>query len=55
MVALNKKFSQINNKIDKFYFDKEDDIKSKYQYLRKCILAWLRVTKVKNDNENDEG
>ena len=54
MLALNKIFSQINNKIDNFYFDKEDDIKNEYQYLRKYILAWLRVTKVKNDNDNDE-
>ena len=54
MVALNKTLSQINNIIDKFYFDKEDDIRNEYQYLRKCILAWLRVTKVESDNDNDE-
>ena len=39
MVALNKILSQINIILDKFYFDKEDDIKSEYQYLRKRILA----------------
>ena len=58
MVALIKILCQITNIIDNIYFDKDDDIKSEYQYLRKCILAWLRVTntepKVTNDNENDE-
>ena len=54
MVALNKILSQINNIIDKIYFDKEDDIKSECQYLRKCILAWLRVTNTEPKAENDE-
>ena len=54
MVALNKVLSQINIITDKFNFDKEDDLKNEYQYLRKCILAWLRVTKVENDNDKDE-
>ena len=31
IVTLNKILSQINNKKDKFYFDKEADIKSEYQ------------------------
>ena len=54
MMPLNKMLSQINNIIDKYQFDKEDDIKSYYQCSRKCILAWLRVTKVENDSDNDE-
>ena len=32
MVAVKKIISQINNLIDKFYFDKEDDTKSEDQY-----------------------
>ena len=54
MVALNKILSQINIIIDKFYSDKEDNVKSENQYLRNFILAWLRVTKVENDYDSDE-
>ena len=54
MVAMNNIISQINIIIDKFYYDKEDNIKSKNQYLRNCIIDWLRVTKVENDNDSDE-
>ena len=53
MVALNKILSQISNIINNF-FDKEDGIKNDYQILWKCVLAWFRVTKVENDNDNDE-
>ena len=47
VVALKKLLSQINLILDKFYFDKEDDIKTEYHFLRKCILAWLEVCNTK--------
>ena len=46
--------SQINLIIDKFYLDKESDIKQLYRDLRKRILAWLKECNTKQEVDNDE-
>ena len=47
--------SQINLIIDRFYLDKESDIKQLYRDLRKRLLAWLKenntIPEVEVDND----
>ena len=48
--------SQINLIIDRFYLDKESDIKKLYRDLKKRILAWLKENNTMPEVEvdNDE-
>ena len=54
MVSLLAVLSQINLIIDRFYLDKESDIKQLYRDLRKRILAWLKENNTKPEVDNDE-
>ena len=54
MVSLLAVLSQINLIIDRFYLDKESDIKQLYRDLRKRILAWLKENNTKTAVDNDE-
>ena len=56
MVSILSVLSQINLIIDKFYLDKESDIKKLYCDLRKRILVWLKenITKPEVEVDNDE-
>ena len=54
MVSMLAVLSQINLSIDRFYLDKESDIKQLYRDLRKRILAWLKENKTKPEVDNDE-
>ena len=46
--------SQINLTVDRFYSDKESDIKQLYRDLRKRILAWLKENNSRPEVDNDE-
>ena len=54
MVSMLEVLSQINLIIDRFYLDKESDIKQLYRDLRKRILAWLKENNTKPEVDNDE-
>ena len=54
MVSMLAVLSQINLIIDRFYLDKESDIKQLYRDLRKRILAWLKEIHTKPEVDNDE-
>ena len=47
MVAMSTILSQINLIIEKFYSEKESDIKKRYCNLRKRISAWLEESNTK--------
>ena len=47
MVSMLAVLSQINLIIDRFYLDKESDIKQLYRDSRKRILAWLKENNTK--------
>ena len=52
MVSMFAVLSQINLIIDKFYLDKESDIKKLYCELRKRILVWLKENNTKPEVDN---
>ena len=54
MVSMLAVLSQINLIIDRFYLDKESDIKQLYRDLRKRILAGLKEKNTKLEVDNDE-
>ena len=54
MVAMSAILSQINLIIEKFYLDKESDIKKQYYKLRKRILAWLEESNTKPEIEDQQ-
>ena len=56
MVSMQAVLCQINLIIDRFYLDKESDIKQLYRDLRKRILAWLKENNTMPEVEvdNDE-
>ena len=54
MVSMLAILSQINLIIDRFYLDKESDIKQLFCDLRKRILAWLKENNTKPEIDNDE-
>ena len=54
MVSMLAVLSQINLIIDRFFLDKESDIKQLYRDLRKRILAWLKENMTKPEVDNDE-
>ena len=56
MVSMLAVLSQINPIIDRFYLDRESDIKQLYRDLRKRILAlaWLRESNTEPEVDNDE-
>ena len=54
MVSMLAVLSQINLIIDRFYLDKESDIKQLYRDLRKRILAWLKEENTKPEVDNDD-
>ena len=54
MVSMLAVFSQINLLTDRFYLDKDSDIKKQYSTLRKRILAWLQEKKTLPKVDNDE-
>ena len=54
MVSMLAVLSQINLIIDRFYLDKESDIKQLYRDLRKRILAWLKEHNTKPEVDNDD-
>ena len=45
---------QINLIIEKFYLNKESDIKQLYRDLRKRILPWLKESNIKPEVNNEE-
>ena len=54
MVSMFAVLSQINLIIDRFYLDRESDIKQLYCDLRKRILVWLKENNTKLEVDNDE-
>ena len=54
MVSISVVLSQVNLIIDRFYFDKESDIKEQYSTLTKRILAWRREISAKPEADKDE-
>ena len=54
MVSMTRVLSQIILIIDRFYLDKESDIKQLYRDLRKRILAWLKENNTMPEVDNDE-
>ena len=54
MVSMLAVLSQTNLIIDRFYLDKESDIKQLYRDLRKRILAWLKENNTMPDVNSDE-
>ena len=54
MVSMLAVLSQINLIIDRFYLDKESDIKQLYRDSRKRILAWLKENNTMPEVDNDE-
>ena len=54
MVSMLAVLSQINLIKDRFYLDKESDIKQLYRDLRKRILAWLKENNTMPDVDSDE-
>ena len=54
MMSMLAVLSQINLIIDRFYLDKESDIKQLYRDLRKRILTWLKENYTKSEVDNDD-
>ena len=54
MVSMLESLSQINLIIDRFYLDKESDIKQPYRDLRKRIIAWFKENNTMPDVDSDE-
>ena len=54
LVAISAILSQINLIIEKFYLDKETDIKKQYCNSRKRILAWLEESNTKPEIDDQQ-